>query len=228
MKHNLFILSVALVMFQTFVSCNTNKGNNPDNPKSEESAVQSTSSQNNGNGIIIESVMKDNTRQYYKIISPKEVGITNYYAYYASNGFKDYDYKGYVTIPETITHEGTTYSVTCVLGGGSKNDSERIYSAFYNSTELKGVTLPSTINKIETCAMNLMKEYVPGHEYVNDFTLTCLSTTPPEMGQQSPDLPQPVGWDWKFAYATIKVPASSLEQYKAAWKGYNDHIFAID
>ncbi len=69
---HLFVLSMALVM--SLAGCKDNKGNNPENPQTGESVVKSTTSVNGGNGIIIEALMKDGTRQYYKVITPSEVG----------------------------------------------------------------------------------------------------------------------------------------------------------
>lgn len=225
---HLFVLSMALVM--SLAGCKDNKGNNPENPQTGESVVKSTTSVNGGNGIIIEALMKDGTRQYYKVITPSEVGVTNYYAYYASDGFKEYDYKGSVVIPESITHEGTTYSVTNVLGGNASSASKCLTSAFFNCTDLKSVTLPRTINKIETCAMRLRKEYEPDKVISNDLVLICLAPNPPALGQQVLNLPQNPDWEWGWAYATIKVPSASVDAYKSAdmWALYKDYIEAIE
>lgn len=216
-------------MALTMIGCkgNTNK---PDAPETNQSTVKSTSSTNGGNGIIIEAIMIDDTRQYYKIISPSEVGVTNYYAYYASDGFKEYDYKGNVTIPESITHENTTYSVTCVIGGSDQSSSGTKMSAFYKCKELANVTLPSTITKIENWAIRLAKEYPPDTVITNDLVLICLAPNPPELGAASNNVPQSTEWDWCWAYASIKVPAASIDAYKSAerWKYYKDYISAID
>lgn len=225
MKTNLFVSTMAIVMSLALIGCKGN--NNPDAPGTEESVIKSTTSVSNANGFVIEAIMKDGTRQYYKMISPTEVGVTNYYAYYVADGFKDYDYKGNVTIPESIKHEGTAYTVTTVLGGG-ENRSSRTLSAFFDCKELKCVTLPRSITKIEKFAIKLMKEYEPIEPVVYDFILTCLSPNPPELGQSCNTVPQPVGWDWAWACATLKVPAQSIEAYKAAWGKYTEHIVAIE
>ena len=228
-KTKLLKYAAAVFLSLAMIGCKGND-NNPDTQKTDESSVKSTTSVNGGNGIIIEAIMKDGTRQYYKVISPSEVGITNYFAYYASDGFKEYDYKDNVVIPESITHEGTTYSVTIVLGGNASSASKCLTSAFLNCTDLKGVTLPRTITKIETCAMRLRKEYEPNKEIENDLILTCLAPNPPALGQQELNLPQNPDWEWSWAYATIKVPAASLDAYKSAemWGLYKDYISAIE
>ena len=226
MKTNLLKILSVFVVAVMLIGCKGNT-NTPEDPQTDESAIKSTSSVNGGGGIIIEAIMKDGTRQYYKVVSPTEVGVTNYYAYYVADGFKDYNYKGNVVIPESITHDGTTYKVTTLLGGG-ENSSSRTLSAFYDCKELKSVTLPRTITKIEKFAIRLKIEYEPTEQVEYDFVLTCLSTTPPELGQSCNTVPQPVGWDWAWAVATLKVPAQSIEAYKAAWGTYTENIVAIE
>lgn len=225
-KYFIFTMAAAVIFSLGFIGCKGNS-NNPEDPKTEESVIKSTTSVSNANGFVIEAITKDGTRQYYKVISPTEVGVTNYYAYYVADGFKDYNYKGNVVIPESIKHEGTNYSVTTVLGGG-ENSSSRKLSAFYDCKDLKGVTLPRTIAKIEKFAIRLKVEYEPTEQVEYDFVLTCLSPNPPELGQSCNSAPQPVGWDWAWACATLKVPAQSIEAYKAAWGTYTENIVAIE
>lgn len=229
MKTKLLKILSVFVAAALLIGCKGNT-NTPEDPQTDESTIKSTSSVNGGGGIIIEAIMKDGTRQYYKVITPSEVGVTNYYAYYASDGFKEYDYKGNVVIPESITHEGTTYSVTHVLGGSASSASKCLTSAFFNCTDLKSVTLPRTINKIETCAMRLRKEYEPDKVISNDLVLICLATNPPALGQQELNVPQNPDWEWGWAYATIKVPSASVDAYKSAdmWALYKDYIEAIE
>lgn len=225
MKTKLLKILSVFVAAALLIGCKGNT-NTPEDPQTDESLIKSTTSVSNANGFVIEAIMKDGTRQYYKVVSPTEVGVTNYYAYYVADGFKDYNYEGNVVIPESITHDGTTYKVTTLLGGG-ENSSSRTLSAFYDCKELKSVTLPRTITKIEKFAIRLKIEYEPTEQVEYDFVLTCLSTTPPELGQSCNKAPQPVGWDWAWACATLKVPAQSIEAYKAAWGTYTENIVAI-
>ena len=50
-------------------------------------------------------------------------------------------YSGDITIPETVTHNDVTYSVT-----------EIDYQAFFNSTELNSIKLPKTIKLVDANA----------------------------------------------------------------------------
>ena len=50
-------------------------------------------------------------------------------------------YSGNVVIPETVTYNGTTFSVTSIG-----------YSAFYGGSSLIGVTIPNSVTSIGDCA----------------------------------------------------------------------------
>ena len=72
---------------------------------------------------------------YYNILTDKtnEVEVT----YRGSNCY-DYDeYSGSITIPSTVTYNGTTYSVTSIGGG-----------AFYGCSGLTSITIPNSITSI--------------------------------------------------------------------------------
>lgn len=67
---------------------------------------------------------------YYSIGRPNEVSVT----------YKDQSYNSYsgaVTIPSSVTYQGTTYDVVGIS-----------MSAFYHCTELTSVTLPNSILRI--------------------------------------------------------------------------------
>lgn len=66
---------------------------------------------------------------YYNV-SGQEATVT-----YGSQGYNSYS--GNVVIPETVTHNGVTYTVTAIG-----------YSAFNRSSNLTGVTIPNTIKSI--------------------------------------------------------------------------------
>jgi len=74
---------------------------------------------------------------YYYIMSDNTVGVT-YRVGYGT-------YTGNVTIPSTVTYNGTTYTVTAIL-----------HDAFYgntnNGTYITGISIPSTVTRIDEYA----------------------------------------------------------------------------
>ena len=78
---------------------------------------------------------------YYNIIHADEVEVTFMGDSYTS---EDKAYSGTVTIPETVTHDGMTYTVTTI----------GVY-AFYECTELTSVELPATVTIIRGAACML-------------------------------------------------------------------------
>ena len=71
---------------------------------------------------------------YYNILSSNTVEVTS--APYLSDG-----YSGHIIIPESITYNGTTYSVTAIG-----------YSAFDDCTGLTSITIPSSVTAIKDFA----------------------------------------------------------------------------
>ena len=78
---------------------------------------------------------------YYNILTYKtnEVEVT----YRGSSGSEYNEYSGSVTIPETVTYNGTTYSVTSI---GDE--------AFYNCSGLTSVTIPNSVTSIGKSAFS--------------------------------------------------------------------------
>jgi len=64
--------------------------------------------------------------------------IVTYFSYSYSDGYNKYNkYSGHITIPETVTYNGLTYSVTRINGG-----------AFANCPSLTSISIPMTITSI--------------------------------------------------------------------------------
>ena len=71
---------------------------------------------------------------YYNFLDGNNIAVT-----YKGNYFHAYDneYDGEVTIPETVTYHGTTYSVTSIGEG-----------AFYDCSGLNSITIPNSVTSI--------------------------------------------------------------------------------
>jgi len=104
---------------------------------------------------------------YYDITSPNTVAVT-----YATGSYNSYS--GTVDIPSTVTYNGTTYTVTAIGN-----------SAFRNSSNLTGVTIPGTVTSIGESAFDQCYqlssitipngiETIGGHAFDNCFGLTTL------------------------------------------------------
>ena len=154
------------------------------------------------------------------------------------------DYSGEITIPQTVTHNGTTYTVTRV---GSE--------AFFNSYYLTSLTLPPTVNYLDNYAfyecIRLTNVNIPeGVEYINycafgecpslqniiipgsvtwiaqnafsgcmNLTnITCRATTPP-MCVDSSSFPAEA-----YSNATLYVPSNALSDYQSAsvWSNFRN------
>lgn len=73
---------------------------------------------------------------YYYITSSADKTVTVTYRG-KSYGYYSNEYSGSVTIPESVTYNGTTYSVTSIDG-----------FAFYNCTGLTSVIIPNSVTSI--------------------------------------------------------------------------------
>ena len=153
-------------------------------------------------------------------------------------------YSGEVEIPSTVTHNGTTYTVTSIATEG-----------LYSSLELTSVSVPSTVNEINSYAFydcrKLTKVNIPngvadinyctfGSCYAlqsitipesvtwiaqNAFSgddaltsVTCKATTPPICTDNS------CFTSTAYSNATLYVPSASLEQYRqtSVWQNFSN------
>jgi len=89
------------------------------------------------------------------------------------------------------------------------------HHAFYDCDNLTSVFIPSTINKIDYWAFSWCE---------NLTTVTCMATTPPDIGEDTWRGRDIFGYDDMLS--TIYVPATSVDAYKAAegWSQYADKI----
>ena len=147
---------------------------------------------------------------YYKILTDKtnEVEVT-----YGSS-----KYTGSVTIPSTVTYNGTTYTVTSIGGG-----------AFYGCSSLTSVTSPNSVTSIGNRAFDgcssLTSITIPNSvTSIGDYAfysceslkeVICYAEKVPQMGEEVFD-------DTPQSEATLYVLADALVDYKIAeqWKEF--------
>ena len=103
---------------------------------------------------------------------------------------------GCYVIPETVTYEGTTYTVT---GIG--------HTAFYGCTNVNYVSLPKTIKNIE------YRAFVGCTSLEN---IICYATDPPTLSSEA--------FTGLFDKVTFWVPSSALDTYKArtVWENFSN------
>lgn len=144
----------------------------------------------------------------YYLLNGNNVSVTYkgwYYNHYTN------EYSGDVIIPETVTFNGITYTVTEIRG-----------DAFESCRSLKSVTIPNSVTKIGSCAFDgcadltsmiignsvtLISERV-WRNCSSLESVTCLAETPPVLyaGNDS----------FQNVNATLYVPAASVSAYKTA------------
>ena len=114
---------------------------------------------------------------------------------YRGNYFFSYgdEYSGSVTIPETVTYNGTTYSVTSI---GDR--------AFNYCGPLTSITIPNSVTSIGDRAFENCTSLI---------SVTCEAATPPTVGSNT--------FDGVSKSIPVYVPCGCEEAYKAAY-GWND------
>lgn len=162
----------------------------------------------------IEVANADGVTIYYNYINDTELEVT----YLGSNNSNE-DYSGSVVIPETVTYNDKTYSVTsigkdafCYCSGLTSvsipNSVTSIgESAFLCCSSLTSITIPESVTSIG---------YVAFYGCTSLTEITCLAENVPEMGSSV------FGGSVPQGEATLYVPESALEAYKAAeqWKDF--------
>ena len=180
----------------------------------------------------------------YAIISANTVAVTFRNTNYNS-------YSGEVTIPETVTNDGTTYDVTAIgtrafynctgltkvtIPGSVTSIGEY---AFYHCRNLDEVTIPDGVTTIGGCAfldcMNLYRVIIGsgvtsiGDEAFADLAnldmVVCYAETPPAIQNLTFD-------NHGYSNANLYVPKASMSAYRSAqyWENFNyvRNIYSYD
>ena len=135
---------------------------------------------------------------YYYSANEGEVSLTVKDDFYYSG-----NYVGAINIPETVTYQGTTYTVVDIEG-----------TTFKGSSNLTEVTIPATVTLI-------------GNKVFQDCTslaiVNCNATTPPELRFNSFD-------ESHYQDVTLNVPEGTKSLYQAAdyWKNFLNIVAPVD
>lgn len=158
--------------------------------------------------------------------------VTYLYMYYSGSiAIYESDYSGNVVIPETVTYDGSDYTVTAI---GDR--------AFIGCTELTRVTIPETVTTIATNAFyncsSLPSITLPHSiSVINDYaffncsslrSIICQSLIPPTVNGNN------VFHNVYTNNVTLYVPLTALEEYIASsgWNrfskiGYGQNTFSV-
>ena len=183
---------------------------------------------------------------WYNLISKAKVAEVTF----KGDSYDSYnEYSGSITIPSTVTYEGVTYSVTSIGEGAFSGCSsltaitlpEGVTSirnyAFYDCTSLTTITLPKGVKSIgeqafygcsslTTIMLPKSVNYIGIETFANCSELTdvyCNAETVPSTKTDA--------FDGSYIeYATLHVPASALDSYRATapWSEFGNIVSLTD
>ena len=212
--------------------------------------VVTTNSRDNNGTTYIQRVYGNGSEQYFKALSDNTAEVVRALDYYGIKPPIEYGSNAEV-IPSEITYEGQVYTIVGI-GDYAFYERRQLSSveipnsvtyvgkrAFDFCLDLKTVRLPDAITQIgkmafRSCVELTTVEMGNGMEgiYYDAFddcrsltTVVCHAVTPPEILY---DVPNP-GLFWNCPISEIKVPAESVEAYKATplWSTQADKIVAL-
>ena len=165
------------------------------------------------------------------------------------------DYSGDITIPSTVTNNGTTYTVTSV-GNEAFYDLDHLNSvqipstvnkisnyAFYDCTWLTSVNIPEGVTSINYCSFSMCSTLssinIPSsvtwiaqgafNYCYNLNNITCKAPEPPVCAAES------AFYTGTYTSATLNVPSNAVTKYQEAdvWKKFSnitgkDYDFALN
>ncbi len=155
------------------------------------------------NAYGFSAVNDDGVTIYYSIVNSSQKTCKVTYLYYDSSSNRE-AYSGVVTIPETVTYNGTTYSVTAIGN-----------AAFELCSELTSVTIPNSVTSIGEWA------------FIGCTKLKSIYTLNPEPPTCGSDV---FGIDELFfvdkSTWILYVPTSSKEAYSTAyaWEDFRNIV----
>ena len=174
---------------------------------------------------------------YYKITGTNTVEVTNKWGgYYTLNYDSDYSYSGNVTIPNTVTWNGTTYNVTAIgeyaffEARNANLNSPSAAPSLRAQGDLKSVTIGNNVTTIKdyafwactgltsvTLGTGVTSIGYNVFYYCTSLTsITSRRTTPPTVQSSTFDGDH-------YSNATLRVPSmAAVNNYKAAnyWRNF--------
>jgi hypothetical protein len=170
---------------------------------------------------------------YYLITSSNTVKVVNKYGSELTFDYGDFSYSGNVTIPATVSWNGTTYRVTAI-GYAAFSEARRVNKSSTGETprnqgDLKTVTIGSNVTTIEDYAFyectGLTR--VTLGSGVTSIGMTafngCTSLTTIRSNRTTPPTVQSSTFDSNhYSTAALYVPKTAINSYKAAnyWRNF--------